>query len=155
MIKINVITNNINWLRHIKNPSKYFDRKINKLNLKNREYIKNKIFCTLLLSGNKEIKKLNKKFRKKNKTTDVLSFPFYTKNDLKKKIKNKKEIYLGDIIINLNEIKNKKIKKDFKIEFDRLWVHGLVHLFGYDHKNNKDFSKMNRIEKKYFDFINV
>ena len=60
-----------------------------------------------------------------------------------------------ETLLFLNEIKNKKIKKDFKIEFDRLWVHGLVHLFGYDHKNNKDFSKMNRIEKKYFDFINV
>ena len=98
---------------------------------------------------------LNKKFRKKNKTTDVLSFPFQTKLEFKKKIKREKEIYLGDIIINLNKIKNKKVLKYFKFEFDRLWIHGLVHLLGYDHKKDKDFLKMNQIEKKYFDVVNV
>ena len=155
MIKINVIKNNIDWDRYIKNPNRYIDQKINRLNLKNKKYIKNSIFCTLLLSGNKEIKLLNKKFRKKNKTTDVLSFPFHTKIELKNKLKNEKEIYLGDIVINLNKLKNKKILKNFKIEFDRLWIHGLVHLFGYDHKKEKDFLKMRHIEKKYINSINV
>ena len=84
MIKINVIVNNINWYRYIKNPNNYIDRKIKKLNNKNKRFKKNIIFCTLLLSGNKAIKKLNMKFRKKNNTTDVLSFPFYTIKDLKK-----------------------------------------------------------------------
>ena len=155
MIKINVITNNINWFRYIKNPNNYLDRKLNKLNLKNQKFKKNKIFCTLLLSNNKEIKLLNKKFRKKNKTTDVLSFPFQTKPELKKKLKKEKEVYIGDIIINLNQIKNKKVLKNFKLEFDRLWIHGLVHLLGHDHKKNKEFLKMNNIEKKYFDNVNV
>ncbi len=154
MIKINVITNNINWFRYIKNPNTYLDRKLNKLNLKNHVLKKNKFFCTLLLSNNKEIKHLNKKFRKKNKATDVLSFPFQKKNELKEKLKKEKEIYLGDIIINLSKIKNKKILKIFKFEFDRLWIHGLVHLFGHDHKKEKDFLKMKQIEKKYFNFVN-
>ena len=56
MIKINVITNDINWLNYIKNPNSYLDRKIKKINLKDKKFIKNKIFCTLLLSGSKEIK---------------------------------------------------------------------------------------------------
>ena len=154
MIKINVIVNNINWLRYIKNPNNYIDRKINKLNSKYSKYSKKNMFCTLLLSNNKEIKMLNKKFRKKNKSTDILSFPFQTKFELKKKLKKEKEIYLGDIIINLDMIRANKEIKNFKIEFDRLWIHGLVHLFGYDHKKNKDFLKMNEIEKKYFDFVN-
>ncbi len=155
MIKINVITNNINWLRYIKNPNNYLERKINKLNSTNKKFKKKDIFFTLLLSDNKEIKSLNKKFRKKNKSTDVLSFPFQTKNELNKKLKNDKEIYLGDIIINLNKIKNKKNLKDFKFEFDQLWIHGLIHLFGYDHKKDKDFVKMNKVEKKYFELVNV
>ncbi len=155
MIKINVITNNIKWLSFIKNPNNYLDRKLLKLNSKNRNFKKNYIFCTLLLSNNKEIKLLNKKFRKKNKSTDILSFPFQSKLELKKKLKKEKEIYLGDIIINLSKIKNKKILRNFKLEFDRLWIHGLVHLLGYDHKKDKDFLKMNQIEKKYFDFVNV
>ena len=86
MIKINVITNNIDWYKFIKNPSNYIDKKLNKLNTKNKKFIKKKTFCTLLLSGDKQIKYLNKKFRKKNKITDVLSFPFHTKNELKKKL---------------------------------------------------------------------
>ena len=87
MIKINVITNNNSWLSYIKQPNNYLDKKINKLNLKEKKFKKNEIFCTLLLSGDKEIKHLNKKFRRKNKSTDILSFPFQTKENLKK-IKN-------------------------------------------------------------------
>ena len=76
------------------------------------------------------------------------------KSDLKRKLIREKEIYLGDIIINLNKIKNKKVLKNFKIEFDRLWIHGLLHLFGYDHIKEKDYLKMHQIEKKYFNLIN-
>ena len=154
MIKINVITNNNNWLNYIKRPNNYLDKKIKKINLKDKKLKKKNIFCTLLLSGNKEIRYLNKKFRKKNKITDVLSFPFYKKKDLIKKLKKEKELYLGDIIINLNKIKNKNIKKNFEIEFNRLWIHGLIHLFGHDHKKDKDFKKMHQVEKKYFKLVN-
>ena len=153
MIKINVITNNFNWYRFIKIPNNYIERKIKKLNFKNKNYKKNIIFCTLLLSNTKLIKKLNSKFRKKNKSTDVLSFPFHNEKNLKQKIKNEKEIYLGDIIINLNKVRSKNNMKNFKLEFDKLWIHGLVHLFGYDHKKEKDFRKMRQVEKDYLKYI--
>ena len=153
MIKANVITKNISWYKYIKNPNSYIDRKIKKLNNKNKK-LKKSVYFTLLLSGEKEIKNLNRKFRKKNKSTDVLSFPFYTKKELRKKLISEKEIYLGDIIINLNEIKNKKKLKNFKNELNNLWIHGLVHLLGHDHKKEKDFLAMKRIEKKYSSFIN-
>jgi len=154
MIKINVITNNNKWLNYIKKPNYYLDKKISKLNSKEKKFKKKQIFCTLLLSGSKEIRYLNKKFRKKNKATDVLSFPFQTKKELKKKLKTEKEIYLGDIIINLNKIKSKNEKFFFEIEFDRLWIHGLVHLFGHDHKKDKDFKIMRQVEKNYLDLVN-
>ena len=154
MIKINVITNNVKWFNYIKNPNYYLDQKINKINLKYKKYKKKNLFFTLLLSDDKEIKYLNNKFRKKNKSTDVLSFPFYKKSELIKKLKNKKEIYLGDIIININKIKKKNEIKNFKKEFDLLWIHGLVHLFGHDHKRDKDFLKMKQVEEKYFYFVN-
>ena len=155
MIKINVITSHSNWFSYIKSSNNYIERKIKKLNLKDKKFYKKNIFCSLLLSNSKEIKKLNKKFRKKNKNTDVLSFPFYSKKMLKKKLKKEKDIYLGDIIINLNKVKGKNRIKTFKVEFDQLWIHGLVHLFGYDHKKNSEFFKMNRIERKYFKLVNV
>ena len=155
MIKINTISNNVAWKKYLGNPNQFIQRKVKNVNSRFKDYRKNIIFCTLLLSGNKEIKKLNKKFRKKNKSTDVLSFPFYTKKILKKEIKTEKEIYIGDIIINLSKIKSKRSLKNFKEEFDRLWIHGLLHLFGYDHKSKKGFQEMSRMEKKFYNSANV
>ena len=83
-----------------------------------------------------------------------MSFPFQTEKELKLKLKTEKEIYLGDIIINLDKLKNEKKQKKFERKFDRLWIHGLVHLFGHDHKKDKDFKKMNLIEKKYYNLVN-
>ena len=153
MIKVNVILNNIIWKKYLKNPNSFIDKKIDLLNKKNKLYKKNTLIFTLLLSGPAEIKKLNKKFRKKNKITDVLSFPFHEKNQLDIKIKREKEIYIGDIILNLNKIKNKKNKVKFKNELNKLWIHGLGHLFGHQHKIDKDFKAMNKIEKEYLDYI--
>jgi metalloprotein, YbeY/UPF0054 family len=107
MIRINTISNNKAWYRYIKNPGDYIENKVDRINSKLKKYKKKKIFCTLLLSGDTEIKKLNKKFRNKNNTTDVLSFPFYNKRVLKNKLRKEKEIYIGDIIINFNKIKIK------------------------------------------------
>ena len=58
MIKINVVTNNSAWLSFIKYPINYIDRRIGKINARDRTFSKKDIFCTLLLSGNKEIKNL-------------------------------------------------------------------------------------------------
>ena len=153
MIKINVIINNISWQSYIKNPQNYIEKKIKKFNSKNKKFKNKSIYCTLLLSGNNKIKELNKKFRNKNKSTDVLSFPFYGKRELKFKLRGKKELYLGDIIINIDKLKNKKDLKTFKYNFDELWIHGLLHLFGYDHKKVKDFKKMSLAEKQFFNMI--
>ena len=153
MIKINTISNNKNWKNYLTNPSVFIQKKIKNLNRRIKTYKRKTIYCTLLLSGDREIKELNKKFRKKNKSTDILSFPFYNKKNLKVELKKNKEIYLGDIIINLNKIKNRHNKKKFKIEFNKLWIHGLVHLFGHDHKKNKDFDEMQKIEKKFLFYI--
>ena len=154
MIKINVILNNVNWKKYLKNPNSFIDKKISSLNRKNKLYRKKTLICTLLLSGTKEIKKLNKKFRNKNKSTDVLSFPFYEKKKLTNEIKRENEIYLGDIIINLSKVKNKDNLDKFKIELNKLWIHGLVNLFGNQNKKDKDFFTMNKLEKKFLDSIN-
>ena len=128
MIKINVIINNIIWKKYLKNPQSFIDKKIDLINKKNKLFKKKKLICSLLLSENKEIKRLNKKFRKKNKSTDVLSFPFYQKNELAKKIKKEKEIYIGDIIVSIGKIKNKNNINQFKSELNKLWIHVLLHL---------------------------
>ena len=147
MIKINVIVKDKAWLKYIKNPENYLKNKIKKL--QNEKFFgKKKYSFSLKLSNTKEIKYLNKKFRKKNKSTDILSFPNQTKNKLRELTKSNKEIYLGDIIINSKKIINSSINL-FKKQFNILWIHGLVHLFGYDHKKDNSFKKMNLIEKKF------
>ena len=140
MIKVDVLLKDKNWKKYISNPKKYLESKVKLINGSLR-FIKNKkISFSILLGGNEEIKKLNKKYRKKNKSTDVLSFPFYEIKNLKK-IKNK-NIYLGDVILNFYKID----KKNFKRNFNKLWIHGFLHLLGYRHHKNKDYYKMHRIE---------
>ena len=152
MIKVNVFADNKNRKHKIKNPSLYIKKKIQRL--KKYYFFKNKnIEFSILLTGNDVIKKLNKRFRNKNKITDVLSFPFFEKGTLKKMIRARNNIYLGDVVINLNKINGYK-NEDFKKNFDKLWIHGFLHLLGYRHKLDKEFIKMSNLEKKFFKSIN-
>ena len=145
MIKIEVLIKDKNWKKYLSNPNRYLNTQAKKINLK--KYFKSKLInISILLTGNNDIRLLNKKFRKKNKTTDVLSFPSYDQNIIRTKLKSQKNLYLGDIALNLYKIDRGKNK--FKSEFDKLWVHGLVHLMGYKHYKNKDFFKMKKIEDK-------
>ena len=153
MIKANIVVNNKSWKSYLDNPEKYFDKNLKRLNKRITFFKKKKFEFTVLLSDHKEIQKLNKKFRKKNKTTDILSFPFYNKKDLTKLIKSNEQIYLGDIIINLNKLDDRKNLKEFKNNFNKLWIHGFLHLFGFKHKKNLDFIIMKKKEKKYFSLI--
>ena len=147
MIKVDVFIKNKNWKKKISNPQKYLNSRVKYLR-NSISFLKNKkINFSIQLAGNKEIKLLNKKFRKKSKSTDVLSFPnnnFNTLNKLKKK-----DIYLGDIILNYYKIK----KKNFKENFNKLWIHGFLHLVGHKHKKNNDYYKMNKLEKLIFSKI--
>ena len=148
MIKANVISDNLNWIKYIENPNDYLNKRLKILSKAPFFKRKNHEF-SVLLTNNKKMKKLNFKFRKKNKTTDVLSFPI--------KIKNKNSLYVGDIAISYEIIRNRSKETNFFIEFDKMWVHGYLHLIGYDHKRFNDFNKMLRKEKlilKYFHKVN-
>ena len=154
MIKADVLTTNKDWKKFIKTPQFYINKKLKKINKKTKLFKNNNYNFTLLLSDDSRIKKLNIKFRKKNKTTDILSFPFHEKKNLVKLLKKKQnKIYLGDTIINLNKIKMEMINKSSYLNFDKIWIHGLVHLLGYRHKSNLDYSIMKKLEKKLLKII--
>ena len=145
MIKIEVLIKDKNWKKYLSNPNRYLNSQAKKINLK--KYFRSKLInISILLTGNNDLRLLNKKFRKKDKTTNVLSFPSYDQNTIRTELKSQKNLYLGDIALNLYKIDRGKNK--FKSEFDKLWVHGLVHLMGYKHYKNKDFFKMKKIEDK-------
>ncbi len=140
MIKANIHLGSPKWLKKIKNPKNYFNKKFHKLNkILNK---KKKIELSILLTDNKNMKKLNSKFRGKKKPTDVLSFPLDKKN------------YIGDIAISFEFVNKKSHLSSFNYELDRLWIHGYLHLIGYDHKKNKDYLKMIKRENQLINKLN-
>ena len=152
MIKVNVEVNSKSWHKKIKNPKKYFSKKIKKIS-KIVKFFKGKnITFTILLTSSLNMKKLNKKFRNQNKSTDVLSFPFLSSNNLK--FTKQKKFYIGDIATSYEIINSRSKKNNFLLEFDKAWVHGLLHLIGYNHIKDKDYSKMNKVEKRILNSIN-
>ena len=152
MIKANVISGHSNWIKNIENPNDYINKRLKILSKAPFFKKKNHEF-SVLLTNNKKMKKLNFKFRKKNKTTDVLSFP--SNESLKtKKIGKKSFIYIGDIVINLSKLKINLNNKNFFSKFDETWVHGLTHLIGHKHKSKKDYLVMKKVENKFLKQIN-
>ena len=145
MISINVFSEEKAWSKRLKNKDIFF-KKICKAFPKKYKFLNKKVTLTLLLSNNQNIKKLNKVFRKKNKSTDILSFP------LDKKIKFSKNTYLGDIIISYNYLDKPRSQdlKSFKKKVIKKFIHGFLHLLGFDHKKNKDYSKMLKEENLLF-----
>ena len=145
MIKVNVEINDKSWQKKFYNPKKYLNRKLKKISQIIKIFKIKNITFTILLTNSINMKKLNKKFRKKNKSTDILSFPSFSPKILK--LIKEKEIYIGDLAASY-EIINSRSKKNFYQEFDKVWVHGLLHLIGYDHIKKIDYFKMQKMEKR-------
>ena len=83
MTSVDIVLDHYPWKKKIKNPKIYIKKKIEKLSKLNLFKKKTKNH-TIFLTNNKKMKDLNKKFRNKNKPTDVLSFPFQKKKIIKK-----------------------------------------------------------------------
>tara|TARA_E500000178_G_scaffold338563_1_gene379049 strand:+ start:650 stop:1111 length:462 start_codon:yes stop_codon:yes gene_type:complete len=145
MINIDVFSEEKAWSRKIKKKEIFFD-KICKAFPKKYKFLNKKVSLTLLLSNNKNIKKLNKNFRNKDKSTDILSFPFNNN------YKISKQTYIGDIIISYNYIDKPKSKetKSFKKRLIKIFIHGFLHLLGFSHSKNKDFIKMLKEENQIY-----
>ena len=142
MINVNVFSEERAWSRKLKKKELFF-KKVCSFFPNKYQFSNKKVNLTLLLSNNKGIKKLNKDFRNKNKSTDVLSFPF------NKQIKISKITYIGDIIISYNFMDKPKSQnlKNFKEKVIKTFIHGLLHLLGFDHIKNEDFKKMQNEEE--------
>ena len=145
MINADVVVENKLWNKKIKDPNNYIKKKIKKI-FKFNSLKKKHFSLTILLTSNSKMKYLNKKFRNNNKKTDVLSFPNLSNADLKKKTNT--EIYLGDIALSYEIINQRSKNSNFDLEFDKMWIHGYLHLLGYDHKKFRDYKVMKRIEDK-------
>ncbi len=147
MIKINVLSEDNSWSKKLKKKEIFFN-KICKYFPKKFQFNNKKVYLTLLLSNNINIKKLNRIFRNKNNHTDILSFPFHQK-------KKTKEIYLGDIIISYNYMNKPKELSTylFKEKVVKIFIHGFLHLLDFDHIKKNDYIKMQNEEQKIFKSI--
>ena len=150
MIKVNVFSEEKAWSKRLKNQNLFF-KKVCKLFPKKYRFLNKRVTLNLLLSNNKNIKKLNKIFRNKNKSTDVLSFPS------NKKIKISKNTFLGDIIISYNYLDKPKTQdlKLFKEKVIKTFIHGYLHLLGFDHLKKEDYSKMLKRENLLFNLVKL
>ena len=146
MININVLSEENAWSKKLKKKNLFFKDICKAFPTKYR-FPKKKISFSVMLSNNPKIKKLNFFYRKKNKPTDILSFP------LNKKIGQK--FYLGDIIISYNFMNDSKSKKNsiFEERVIKTFIHGFLHLLGYDHIKNHDHKKMVKEEKKIYQSV--
>ena len=93
-----------------------------------------------ILCSDYKIRKLNRIYRNTDRTTDVLAFPFED-DDL-----------LGEVYISLQRaaVQARRYKVSYADEVNRLFIHGLAHLFGFDHKTEKERKKMEMYEKRYY-----
>ena len=105
------------------------------------------ISVSFLLTSNENIKNLNQKYRKRNMPTNVLSFPM--------KVDIGDYFVLGDIVLASEVLLKESIELNIK-KYDhlsRMTIHGMLHLFGYDHQTNKQFNEMNKLEKIIFESL--
>ena len=145
MININVFSDEKAWSKRLRNKNLFFQNICNAFP-KKYKFVNKKVSFTLLLSNNKNIQKLNKLFRKKNKPTDILSFP------LTKKVRISKQTYLGDIMLSYNFINKPESlnTKLFREKVTKIFIHGFLHLLGFDHIKNKDYIKMLKEEGQIY-----
>ena len=145
MINVDVVSESNLWSKKIRKKDIFFNKLVSYFPRQYR-FIKKKVSLTILLSNNRNIRKLNRKFRSKNKPTDVLSFPS------EKRLNIKKIHYLGDIVISYDFMnKPKRLKNlEFKDKVIKIFIHGFLHLLGHDHIKLKDFKKMLKEEEKIY-----
>ena len=148
MISVDVVSESNLWTGKIKKPHIFFNSLVQVFPKKYR-FIKKKVSFTILLSNNQNIKRLNKKFRNKNKSTDVLSFPS------EKKLNIKKTPYIGDIVVSYEFMNKPKTLStlEFKSKVTKIFIHSFLHLLGYDHIKLKDFKKMLFEEEKIYKIV--
>ena len=159
---IEAVIENLLWEKII---DKSFEKKLNVIIeqiLKSAKIktLSKKFSISILLTGDKKINQLNKNFRKINAPTNVLSFPSVLNNINTNNITDKEEYvlnFLGDIVISydtlIKEAKNEE--KPIIDHFIHLFIHGVLHLLGYDHENDFDAKIMEALEIKILKSLSI
>ena len=121
--------------RYFKDLNSYYKRTLEVLEVEDEYNV------SLIICGPITIRRINREYRNIDSVTDVISFALLDDDE---DIEYDEGIELGDIFINRNRVHSqaKEYGHSVKREFIFLFVHGLLHLFGYDHMNVEDEKKM-------------
>ncbi|MBQ1306563.1 MAG: rRNA maturation RNase YbeY [Erysipelotrichaceae bacterium] len=120
---------------------KYYRKTLNVLKMEDN-YVLSLIIC-----GPVTIRKINREYRNIDAVTDVISFALLDSEDA---VEYEDRVELGDIFINRNRVLSQaeEYAHSVKREFVFLFVHGLLHLLGYDHMNEEEEKIMFDLQKK-------
>lgn len=120
----------------------------------------NQIAFDIVLTDDAEIHQINKEYRKKDAPTDVITFALFADDD--NKFVFNKTIELGEIFVSIDTAKKQaevKTKEGLKKEVLTLIAHGILHLLGFDHKTDKDYNFIVRIQngviKKIYEKVSI
>ena len=141
MVEISYNIKSLEWNKNLPSYKKCISNSVNQIFKIIKFSSNNEISISFLLTSNSEIKLLNQRYRNKNKPTNVLSFP------MNEKIENKN--YLGDVVIACEKIIDESYEQNIKKYkyLSKMTIHGVLHLLGYKHDTERQFNKMNSIEK--------
>ena len=119
----------------------------------NNKSLEKKFYFSILLTDDKEITKINKRLRNKAYPTNVLSFP--SRNLKENAFSN--EIFFGDIVISIERILFEASKENKKINdhFLHIFVHGILHLLGFDHELDDEANYMEMKEIEILNYLDV
>ncbi len=109
--------------------------------------IEDEMDLSLIIVGKTKIRNINRKYRKIDRVTDVISFANIDSDDYDYL---SEDVNLGDIFINVDRVNSqaKKYGHSVKREFVFLFVHGMLHLLGYDHMEKEDEEVMFSLQEK-------
>ena len=141
MVEISYNIKSLEWNKNLPSYKKCISNSVNQIFKIIKFSSNNEVSISFLLTSNSEIKLLNQRYRNKNKPTNVLSFP------MNEKIENKN--YLGDVVIACEKIIDESFEQNIKKYkyLSKMTIHGVLHLLGYKHDTDRQFNKMNSIEK--------
>tara|TARA_X000000950_G_scaffold266290_1_gene341596 strand:- start:380 stop:832 length:453 start_codon:yes stop_codon:yes gene_type:complete len=150
MHKINICLDSKIWIKNVPKIENKIRQILKKSIMTEKLFIKKKTEITVLLTRSSKMRFLNNKFRKINKDTDVLSFPYEIPLFFRKKI-IQDNIYLGDIALSFDYIT--KQNQNFEDYLKKILIHGFLHLIGHNHENNKSFLRMERAQSKIINLL--
>ncbi len=127
------------------------------------ESVVKKIDVYITLTNNDNIQKINAEHRNIDRSTDVLSFPMFEREEITNlKIEDEdneehEEMMLGDIIVSVEKVREQaeEYGHSFKRELAYLITHGMLHLLGYDHMIDEEKVVMRKREEEILEILDI